>query len=71
MSGPKYDPERIYHVQVSPGGTVVYHDLAFGDRATLQVPGGDVAGVVAQGAYVVDPSKVPDAATIGNDVSAR
>jgi hypothetical protein len=61
---PKLDPDRTYHVHVNPGHTVVYGGLAFGDRATLQVPGSDVEAVLAQGATVVDPSKVPDVAGI-------
>lgn len=62
---PAYDPDQVYHCHVDEGRTVVYGGLAFGDRATLQVPGAHVESVLAQGAHVVDPAHLPDAATIG------
>jgi hypothetical protein len=50
---------EIVHLHVWPGETAVYEGKAYGDRATLQVPRGDldrVQGKVTE----VDPNKVPD-----------
>jgi len=53
------DPDRIVHLQVAPGSTVIYRDRAYGDRATLQVRCGDLDAV--HGKYAeVEPHEVPD-----------
>jgi hypothetical protein len=63
VSRPKIDPEATYHLQVKPGQVVEYNRLAFGDRATLQVPGADVEALLAGGQVeLVEPHEVPDVA---------
>jgi hypothetical protein len=58
---PKPDPNEILHLQVRPGETVRYKDIAYGDRATLQVPRWDLGRV--DGPYdEIDPAQVPDVA---------
>jgi len=55
----KKNPDEVVHLQVKPGETVVYKDIAYGDRATLQVRRGDLDEV--EGKYVeVKPDEVPD-----------
>ena len=58
------DPNEVVHLQPKVGEVVVYNDVAFGDRATLQVRRGDLNQV--DGKFEeVDPDKVPDAAERG------
>ncbi|MGI8462180.1 MAG: hypothetical protein ACR2OC_11205 [Solirubrobacterales bacterium] len=60
----KADPDEIIHLQVKVGETVVYNDIAYGDRATLQVRRGDLDRV--EGKFdEVKPTEVPDVAEIG------
>jgi len=55
------DPNEIVHLQVSPGKTVRYMNLIYGDRATLQVERRNLDRV--EGEYeVVAPDQVPDVA---------
>jgi hypothetical protein len=57
------NPDEIVHLQVQPGETVIYNNIAYGDRATLQVRRGDLNRV--DGRYAeVDPNEVPDVATV-------
>ena len=54
----KKDPNEVVHVHVKPGETVVHEGIAYGDRATLQVPrhvAKDLKGVEE-----VDPNAVPE-----------
>lgn len=53
------NPDEIVHLQVKEGGTAVYQDHAYGDRATLQVRRGD-RGEVDGPVEEVDPNAVPD-----------
>lgn len=54
------DPAEVVHLQVKPGETVTYQGRAYGDRATLQVPRGNLGQV--HGRFdEIDPSEVPDA----------
>ena len=59
----KFEPDTVYHFQVPEGGRVIYDNIAYGHRATLQVPGRRAGEVLDQGAEHVDPNEVPDAAT--------
>ena len=56
---PKQDPNEIVHLQVERGGTVIYQDHAYGDRATLQVRRGD-RGEVTGPVKEVDPDHLVD-----------
>jgi hypothetical protein len=57
------DPDQVLHLQVAKGEVVIYDGLAYGDRATLQVPRRDLERV--EGSYAeVDPAKVPDVAEL-------
>jgi len=51
--------DEILHLQVKPGGTAIYRDHAYGDRATIQVRRGDRAQVEGP-VEEVDPNAVPD-----------
>lgn len=46
------------HVHVKPGETVVVDGIAYGDRATLQVPRRVAADL--KGVEEVDPTALPD-----------
>ncbi len=59
----KFDPDTVYHFQVPEGGRVIFDNIAYGHRATLQVPGRRAGEVLDQGAARVDPAAVPDAAS--------
>jgi hypothetical protein len=62
------DPDQTVCLQVKVGATVVYNHIAYGDRATLQVPGRDADGLLATGdVYEIDPDDVPDVATVSAD----
>ncbi len=53
------DPNEIVHVHVKPGETVVLGELAYGDRATLQVSrrvAAELKGLVDE----VDPNALSD-----------
>jgi hypothetical protein len=57
------DSDATYHLTIKAGRVVVYDRLAFGDRATLQVPGRDAEGLLAGGdVELVEPDQVPDVA---------
>ena len=58
----KLDPARVFHVQPKPGKVVVIGGLAFGDRATPQVPGSAITPALLEVADIVDPTRLPDAA---------
>jgi len=53
------DPNEIVHVHVKAGETVIHNGIAYGDRATLQVPRHVAAELKGQ-ADEVDPNEVPD-----------
>ena len=56
------DPSEMVHLQVAEGETVLYKNISYGPRATLQVRRGDLDRVT--GKYVeVDPHDVPDVAS--------
>ena len=55
----KKDPNEVVHVQVRPGETVIHKGIAYGDRATLQVPR-HVATEIKGQVDEVDPHEVPD-----------
>jgi hypothetical protein len=59
----KKDPNEIVHVHVKPGETVIHEGIAYGDRATLQVPRHVAEGLKGQ-VDEVDPAKVPDAGSV-------
>ena len=52
----KKDPNEV---QVRPGETVIHKGIAYGDRATLQVPR-HVATEIKGQVDEVDPHEVPD-----------
>jgi hypothetical protein len=60
------DPDKIVHLHVKPGRTVVLADgVSYGDRATLQVPGRLADELLAAGNVVeVDAAAVPDVAEV-------
>ncbi len=53
------NPDEIVHVHVKPGETVIHEGIAYGDRATLQVPRRTAAELKGQ-VDEVDPNEVPD-----------
>jgi len=57
----KKNPDEIVHVQVAEGETVVYDNISYGPRATLQVRRGDLDRVDGKFSEV-DPHEVPDVA---------
>ncbi len=59
MAKREQNPDEIVHLQVQPGGTAIYQDRAYGDRATLQVCRGDVDQVEGP-VEEIDPNEVPD-----------
>jgi len=63
MTRKKFVPNVTYHFQVPEGGRVIYNNIAYGHRGTLQIPGSRAQEVLDQGAEHVDPDAVPDAAT--------
>ncbi len=71
MTRKKFEPNVTYHFQVPEGGRVIYSNIAYGHRATLQVPGSRAQEVLDQGADLVDPAAVPDAASRGETGEAR
>ena len=56
------DPDEIVHVQVPEGGTVVYKNISYGPRATLQVKRGDLDRVEGKYHEVHPQHEVPDVA---------
>jgi hypothetical protein len=64
------DPDKIVHVHVKPGRTVVLADgCSYGDSATLQVPGRIADQLLAAGnVEEVDPAAVPDVANVPEKV---
>lgn len=63
MTQQKFEADRTYHLQVRTGATVVYQGQAFGDRATLQVPGRDIDQDLLAYCDIVEPDQVPDVGT--------
>lgn len=59
----KLNENDTYHLHVRPGHTAVYAGRAYGDRATLQVRGGDVTDELLAECEVVQPDNLPDVAT--------
>jgi len=59
MATQKQDPDEVICLQVKPGGTAIYKDHAYGDRATLQVRRAD-RGQVDGPVEEVDPNAMPD-----------